>query len=213
MSNTLTTPYLEQIRSRMAPSLTQLPVGWLERSLIVAAGTLTKGRAFPWFDVNRDRIIEDEGGWAALVESLVGRAVLYVLEDGSLEPAAATFQAVDDWKKEIRSQYDYRSEVISIEDLRDAWAKKYSRTWKESDNVAELAIADQYSFDMVAPSSEGRRALAALSTLTDMQREAFEMYASGKGYQEIANLMGLASRQQAYHLVKRARIKLREELA
>jgi DNA-directed RNA polymerase specialized sigma24 family protein len=131
---------------------------------------------------------------------------MYVIDDGSLKPADATFRAVDDWKKEIRSQYDYRSNDVSLEELQT--------TWEYRQGVEQhWSVSDAYSFDVKLPSSEGEAAAAALDMLTDKQREAFDHYVAGHGYQEIADLMGLKSRQQTYHLVQKARAKLREELS
>lgn len=200
---------LEAIHQRMADSgKVGLAPAWVQEATYVAAGVITKGNAYPWFVANKERILSDEGGFYPLVEHLVGRAMLMVMVDGKLTPADAVFAATDEWKAEIRPQYDYRTDTYSMDAMLDKLkddAEDQGSTW--------FATEDVHPWDVDGEDELGDRAVAALEVLTPLQREAFEMHVSGHGPTEIARVLGMKDRANANALVKRAQNKLREVLA
>lgn len=173
---------------------------------MVAAGVVTKGKAYPWFQANKSRIIADEGGFPALVEQLVGRAIVMVMDDGKLTPAAAVFQAADEWKAEIRPQYDYRNDTYSL----DAMLEREEVDERVDAGSLWFSVEDTYFPDDPDPMVE--RAYVALASLTEKQRAAFEMHVAGHGPTFISEALGLSNRSNARALVLRAQTKLRKAL-
>lgn len=198
-------------------STVPVPLAWLQEATASASGSVTKGNAYPWFLENKQRIIEAEGGHILLVEFLVGQAVLLALGDSSLSPSAAAFHAVADWKKEIRAQYDHRSNTVSLDAMVDAMDWTDGSFDGQADTTARSVVEarvglvheDTYFEEEEDDGGLADRIDTAMGVLTDGQRTALNMYASGLGYQEIADTMGLRNRTQAYHLVRRARLTVK----
>lgn len=220
MTNTIPPGYTA-MRSRIALAAQVIPnpLAWANEVIALTYAYLHNGSKFAWYIAREDDIIADEGGYPNLVEYLSGRALVLALTGDTINPKHAVITAMNEWRAEIRPQYDYRTtnhtsieKLVhdSMERMADNGSPDLALSWV--DTMAGLATYDTYPCLEEDQDAMVNRLPELMELITPMQRAALQLYADGMGYQEVADTMGLRSRQQAYHLVDRARNTLQQEL-
>ena len=156
----------------------------------LSVGSIARGKIIPWYVVNRNKIMNDEGGHAAVVTMVAGLTIALLQNDPTLGLEEAAWGAGNEWRASIRSQWDDRSVPGMI-------------------NRDDLVTHD----DTIEDDPRLARIMVKMNVLTTHQQQALDLYAGGMGYQDISDEMNLHSRQVAYGLIKRGTASIRRALA
>lgn len=210
-----------QLRIWQAAQVLPIPVEvdedlevWSAQLVLAASGSVQRGLQMPWYAARHKAIEDEEGGKHEVIGIVAGLALTLLANDPMLNMMDACWQAGNEWRASIRSQWDGRSgdkQGISIQRMeadRVAVGSDEGRSdYGHSKVASQLGLIIQHPADMDEEAGDPRlqAVLDLLPQLTDKQRQALDLYSGGMSLQAIADEMELSHRSNAQALIKRAK--------
>lgn len=164
----------------------------------------------PWYAARHQAIEDEEGGKHEVIGIVAGLALTFLANDPTLNMMDACWQAGNEWRASIRSQWDGRSgtkQAISIQRMEaERVADEGGSDYGHSKVASRLGLTVQHPADVEEAGDPRLEAvLDLLPLLTDKQRQALDLYSGGMSLQAIADVMELNHRSNAQALIKRAK--------
>lgn len=180
--------------------------------------SIKQGNNLPWWKYHRERIVEQEGGYRNIHTSVLALTIGLLMNHPEMNLADAAMQAGDEWRKDIRRQWDVGdgpiSAPVSLEGKAEHMATMYGDANYANDFRDAILLKHAEPDEPIAPFDETQmtdpRLIMAWELANEKEREVLRLIADGITIQQAsAHLGGSASLAPMRMLGLRRRLEQR----